>query len=55
MDKYIGFDIDCKKTVICIVQKDKKDIYATIGSDVGSMKKYLKEQKKDGSKVHLVF
>ena len=55
MDKYIGFDIDCKKTVICIVQRDKKDVYATVGSDVESMRKYLKEQKQDGSKVHLVF
>ncbi len=34
MDKYIGFDIDCKKTVVCVVQKDKKDLYATIGPDI---------------------
>ncbi|AQT69285.1 hypothetical protein STSP2_02474 [Anaerohalosphaera lusitana] len=24
MDKYIGFDIDSKKTVACVVQKGKK-------------------------------
>ena len=29
MDKYIGFDIDCKKTVACVVQNGKKNIYAT--------------------------
>ncbi len=27
MDKYIGFDIDCKKTVACVVEKGKKDLY----------------------------
>jgi hypothetical protein len=42
MDKYIGFDIDCKKTVVCVVQKDEKEIYATIGPDVGAMKKQRK-------------
>ena len=56
MDKYIGFDIDCKKTVVCVVQKDKKDLYATIGPDIESMKKYLVGQKKGFSgKTHLVF
>ena len=25
MDKYIGFDIDSKKTVVCVVQKDKDE------------------------------
>jgi len=25
MEKYIGFDIDDKKTVACVVQKGKKD------------------------------
>ncbi|HUS73393.1 MAG TPA: hypothetical protein VMY06_10035, partial [Sedimentisphaerales bacterium] len=29
MDKYIGFDIDDKKTVACVVQKGRKDKYAT--------------------------
>lgn len=55
MDKYIGFDIDCKKTVACVVQNGKKDIYATIGPDVGSMKKFLAKQKHDNSRIHLTF
>jgi len=55
MDKYIGFDIDCKKTVACVVQDGKKDLYATIGSDIGSMKKFLQQQKHDSGKVHLTF
>jgi len=25
MDKYIGFDIDSKKTVACVVEKGKKE------------------------------
>ena len=30
MDKYIGFDIDDKKTVVCVVQNGKKDVYDTV-------------------------
>ena len=41
MDKYIGFDIDCKKTVCCVVDVGKKDIYQTISTDVGSMRHFL--------------
>ena len=55
MDKYIGFDIDCKKTVACVVQNGKKDFYATIGSDVESMRRFLISQKSIGCKSHLVF
>ena len=33
MDKYIGFDIDSKKTVACIVQKGEKDRYTTFKTD----------------------
>ena len=55
MDKYIGFDMDSKKTVACVVQNGKKDIYATIGPDIGSMKRFLRQQKRDHSRVHLTF
>ena len=55
MDKYIGFDMDCNKTVACVVQNSKKDIYATIGSDIESMRKFLAQQKHDSGKTHLVF
>jgi len=55
MDKYIGFDIDCKKTVACVVENGKKDIYQTVGPDIGSMKKFLLQQKRCNSKRHLVF
>ena len=33
MDKYIGFYIDSKKTVACIVKKGKKDRYTTFKTD----------------------
>ena len=46
MDKYIGFDIDCKKTVACVVENGEKDFYATIEPDVESMKKFLVQQKR---------
>jgi transposase len=55
MDKYIGFDMDCKKTVACVVQGGKKDLYATISSDVESMRKFLAQQKHASGKIHLVF
>jgi hypothetical protein len=31
IDKYIGFDIDSKKTVACIVQKGERDRYGYAG------------------------
>ena len=46
MDKYIGFDIDDKKTVVCVVQKGKKDIYDTIPTDLGTLRSWLEYQRK---------
>lgn len=55
MDKYIGFDIDDKKTVACIVQEGKKDIYDTIETDPAAMKQWLAKQRKGKGKLHLTF
>ena len=55
MDKYIGFDMDSKKTVCCIVQAGRKDRYMTINSDIESMRKFLRSEKQDGSRVEVVF
>lgn len=55
MDKCTGFDIDSNKTSVCVVQKDKADRFSTIGPDAGSMKKFLFNERKDGSRVHLTF
>ena len=51
MDKYIGFDIDDKKTVACVVQKGKKDLYDTMLTDIKEMRCRLKEQRKPGDKL----
>jgi transposase len=55
MDKYIGFDMACKKTVACVVQQGKKDAYRTLKTDVQQMQAYLQELGKDGSRLHLTF
>jgi transposase len=53
--KYIGFDIDCKKTVACVVQQGQKDRYTTLKTDLREMQEYLQQQRQDGSAVHLTF
>jgi len=55
MDKYIGFDIDSKKTVACVVEKGKKDRYKTIRTDISQMKKFLVNQRQKDDKLHLTF
>ncbi len=53
--KYIGFDIDSKKTVACVVQQGQKDRYTTLKTDLQEMQQYLQRQRQDGSAVHLTF
>lgn len=55
MDKYVEFEIDCKKVVACVVQKDEREIYQTIGPDIESMRKFLLSQKRSADKVELAF
>lgn len=55
MSKYIGFDIDCKKVVACVVEAGKSDMYETLGPDVGSMRKFLLSQRHSGKRVELAF
>lgn len=55
MDKYIGFDIDDKKTVACVVQKGKKDKFATLQTSIERMRDFLKAQRQAGEKLHLTF
>jgi len=55
MDKYIGFDIDSKKVSVCVIESGKKDIYAAIGPDIASMRRFLFSQKKDGYRLHLAY
>lgn len=53
MQKYIGFDIDGKKTIACVVQKGKKDKFTTLKTDIEQMKNFLQKQRKPGEKLHL--
>jgi len=55
MDKYIGFDIDSNKTIACVMQKGKKDMYTTLKTDIGQMKNFLQKQRQDGEKLYLTF
>ena len=55
MDKYIGFDISSKDVSVCVIQKNQRERYTTIGPDAGSMRKFLVNEKKDGSRVHMTF
>jgi transposase len=55
MDKYIGFDISSKDVSVCVIQKNERERYATIGPDVGSMRKFLINEKNDGSRVNVTF
>ncbi len=55
MDQYIGFDIDDKKTVACVVQKGKKDIYDMMPTEVPVMRHWLEKQRNSGNKLHLTF
>jgi transposase len=55
MDKYIGFDISSKDVSVCVIQKNQSERYATVGPDAGSMRKFLVNEKKDGSRVNVTF
>ena len=55
MDKCIGFDIDSNKTVACVVEKGKKERYATMRTAIPAMKQYLRRQRCGGCKLHLTF
>ena len=55
MDKYIGFDIDDKKTVACVVQGGQKDRFDTLKTDIQHFRQFLIEEGKGGYRVHLTF
>jgi transposase len=55
MEKFIGFDIDNKKTVACVVQKGQKDRFATLPSQVQALRQFLQHEKEKGHQVHLTF
>jgi transposase len=55
MEKYIGMDIDNKKIICCTKQQNEKEKYQTIKPTIPAMKAFIKEQKSDGSQVHIVY
>jgi transposase len=55
MDKYIGFDIDSKKVVACVVQEGKNDKYYQLMADIESMRKFLLQQRQGRGRSHLVY
>jgi len=55
MQNYIGFDMDDKKTVACVVQKGKKNRYDTMPMDVSVRRSWLEKQRKPRTKLHLTF
>lgn len=55
MDKYIGFDIDDKKTVACVLDDQRREAFTTIPSEMGMMQAFLKAQQAPGCRLHLAF
>ena len=55
MDQYIGFDIDDKKTVACVLQDGHKDVYVTLATEVTDLRQWLLERRNYGGKLHLTF
>lgn len=55
MDKYIGLDMDSKKTVACIVQNGQNDVFVTLGPDIDSLRRFLVKEKSSGCRVHAAY
>lgn len=55
MDKYIGLDMDCKKTVGYAIVPGQSESSATFGPDVESIRRYLRQERKGGYRLHAAF
>lgn len=56
MDKYIGFDVSDKKTVACLMEANKKELYQTLPTDPYEMRVWLDQQRSDpNDRLHLTF
>ena len=55
MDKYIGFDMADKKTVACVLTQNRKELYASLPTEVTAFRAWLAQQKKGGHRLHLTF
>jgi len=55
MDKYIGLDMDCKKTVGYTIIPGKKESSATLGPDIESIRRYFRQERQGGYRIHAAF
>lgn len=55
MDKYIGLDMDCKKTVGYALVPGVRESSATFGPDVESMRRYFRQERQGGYRLHVAF
>jgi transposase len=53
--KYIGFDIDSKKTAVCVVQQGRKDRYTNLPTEIAAMQEYLQSLREPDTQLHLTF
>jgi len=56
MRKYIGFDIDDKKTVACVYTPETEGFrFSTFRTDLEVMQRFLEKNREKGNEVHLTF
>ena len=55
MDKFIGIDIDHKRTVPCVVQVGQPNRYRKLRTEMGALREWLVAQRQPGDRLHLTF
>jgi len=56
MKKYIGFDIDDKKTVACVYTPETEGFkFSAFRTDLEVMQEFLEKERKKGDEIHLTF
>ena len=51
--KYIGFDIDYKQTVVCVIHPGQPDRFRALRTDVGQLRQWLKTERGPGDRLDL--
>ncbi|MEJ5260705.1 MAG: hypothetical protein WHS88_11005 [Anaerohalosphaeraceae bacterium] len=55
MNKYIGLDMDSKKTVACVIEDGCPDRYYTLGREVDCLRRFLRSERTAGFRVEAAF
>ena len=55
MDKSMGFDVDHKHTVACILQAGRPDGYSKLKTEVSVLRAWLQTQRCPGDRLRLTF